>query len=96
MIIATQDPLSQQTPVPCHWRCGGGWFLTSPPCRFRRRAACLKASSPTTRSRHTPNYLFRADRKTVQRTLVRLPAVRSPWMRTILKKLAQGGSASLF
>ncbi len=35
-------------------------------------------------------------RGTLQHTLVRLPAVRSPWMRAILKKLAQGGSASLF
>ncbi|MFJ5274544.1 hypothetical protein [Streptomyces sp. NPDC088358] len=43
-----------------------------------------------------PNCPFRADRGTLQHTLVRLPAVRSPWMRTILKKLAQGGSASLF
>ncbi|MFF2431349.1 hypothetical protein [Streptomyces mirabilis] len=43
-----------------------------------------------------PNCPFRTDRGTLQHTLVRLPAVRSPWMRTILKKLAQGGSASLF
>lgn len=34
-----------------------------------------------------PNHLFRADRGTFQRTLVRLPAVRSPWLRTILENL---------
>ncbi len=32
-----------------------------------------------------PNYLFRADWGTFQHALVRLPAVRSPWMRTILE-----------
>jgi hypothetical protein len=43
-----------------------------------------------------PNYLFRPDRATFQRTLVRLPSVDSPWMRTILKNLTQDRSASLF
>lgn len=43
-----------------------------------------------------PNYLFRADRGTFQHTLVRLPAVRSPWLRTILENLTQGTSADLF
>ncbi|WP_406424919.1 hypothetical protein [Streptomyces sp. NBC_01589] len=43
-----------------------------------------------------PNYLFRADRGTFQHTLVRLPAVHSPWMRTILKSLTQDRSADLF
>ncbi|MFD7709767.1 hypothetical protein ACFV6E_07390 [Streptomyces sp. NPDC059785] len=33
-----------------------------------------------------PNHPFRADRGTFQHTLVRLPAVRSPWLRTILEK----------
>lgn len=37
-----------------------------------------------------PNYLFRADRGTFQHTLVRLPAVRSPLLRTILEQLTQG------
>ncbi len=43
-----------------------------------------------------PAYLFRVDRGTFRHTLVRLPAVRSPWMRTILKNLAQRGSAGIF
>lgn len=40
-----------------------------------------------------PNYLFRADRGTFQHALVRLPAVRSPWMRTILESLTEDRSA---
>ncbi|MFJ8010839.1 hypothetical protein [Streptomyces fagopyri] len=40
-----------------------------------------------------PNYLFKADRGTFQHTLVRLPAVRSPWLRTIVE---QSTSADLF
>ncbi|MFJ6656366.1 hypothetical protein ACIQNG_08390 [Streptomyces sp. NPDC091377] len=43
-----------------------------------------------------PGRLFRADRGTFQHTLVRLPAVRSPWMRAILKKLASRRAADLF
>ncbi|MFI8792832.1 hypothetical protein [Streptomyces sp. NPDC055105] len=43
-----------------------------------------------------PNSLFQADRGTFQHTLVRLPAVRSPWLRTILENLTQGTSANLF
>ncbi|MEU2069980.1 hypothetical protein [Streptomyces anulatus] len=43
-----------------------------------------------------PHYLFRADRGTFQHTLVRLPAVRHPWLRTILETLQQGTSAHLF
>ncbi|MEU0850950.1 hypothetical protein ABZ387_23715 [Streptomyces flaveolus] len=43
-----------------------------------------------------PNHLFRADRGTFQHTLVRLPAVRSPWLRTILENLTQGASGHLF
>ncbi|GGX32439.1 hypothetical protein [Streptomyces lomondensis] len=43
-----------------------------------------------------PNYLFRADRGTFQHTLVRLPDVRSPWMRTILENLTQDRSADIF
>ncbi|MFI0260188.1 hypothetical protein ACH4OW_14295 [Streptomyces sp. NPDC017056] len=43
-----------------------------------------------------PNHLFRADRGTFQHTLVRLPAVRSPWLRAILDNLTQGTTADLF
>ncbi|GHB54771.1 hypothetical protein GCM10010377_52440 [Streptomyces viridiviolaceus] len=43
-----------------------------------------------------PNRLFRADRGTFQHTLVRLPAVRSPWLRAVLENLTQGTSADLF
>jgi hypothetical protein len=43
-----------------------------------------------------PHHLFRADRGTFQHTLVRLPVVRSPWMRPILANLTRGASAGLF
>ena len=43
-----------------------------------------------------PNYLFRADWGTFRHTLVRLPAVRSPWLRTILTNLAQGTWTEFF
>lgn len=43
-----------------------------------------------------PNYLFRADWGTFQHTLVRLRAVRSPWLRTILESLPQDGTADFF
>lgn len=43
-----------------------------------------------------PNHLFRADRQTFQNTLVRLPAVRIPWLRTILENLTHGLWADLF
>ncbi|KAA6221700.1 hypothetical protein CP973_06720 [Streptomyces albofaciens JCM 4342] len=42
-----------------------------------------------------PHYLFQADRGTFQHTLVRLPAVRSPWMRTILDNVTRDGSRVL-
>ncbi|MFF7468948.1 hypothetical protein [Streptomyces sp. NPDC008092] len=40
-----------------------------------------------------PAYRFRADRETFQHTLARLPAVRRPWLRTILDNLTQGNRA---
>ncbi|MET8825261.1 hypothetical protein ABZX40_35790 [Streptomyces sp. NPDC004610] len=43
-----------------------------------------------------PNYLFRADRGAFERTLVRLLAVRSPWLRTILENLRRDRSADIF
>ncbi|MGW3111177.1 hypothetical protein [Streptomyces sp. NPDC001091] len=43
-----------------------------------------------------PNYLFRADQATFTHTLVRLPAVRSPWMRTILENITRERSAGVF
>ncbi|MFJ7150363.1 hypothetical protein ACIQVT_19510 [Streptomyces sp. NPDC100445] len=43
-----------------------------------------------------PDHPFRADRETLQHTLVRLPAVRSPWLRTILGNVTSGASADLF
>ncbi|MEU1075156.1 MULTISPECIES: hypothetical protein [unclassified Streptomyces] len=43
-----------------------------------------------------PGYLFRADPGAFQRTLVRLPAVRSPWLREILDNLRQYVRAGLF
>ncbi|WP_413760874.1 hypothetical protein [Streptomyces sp. MMBL 11-3] len=43
-----------------------------------------------------PHCLFRADRETFRDTLVRLPAVRSPWLRAILENLTRGAAADLF
>ncbi|MFF4653084.1 hypothetical protein [Streptomyces sp. NPDC001380] len=43
-----------------------------------------------------PASLFRADWGTFQNTLVRLPAVRRPWLRTILESLAEDRTTSLF
>ncbi|AZM48419.1 hypothetical protein DMB38_23875 [Streptomyces sp. WAC 06738] len=43
-----------------------------------------------------PNYRFRVDRGTFQHALVRLPAVRSPWLRTILENVTRGTRADLF
>ncbi|HEY9332454.1 MAG TPA: hypothetical protein VIS09_30135 [Streptomyces sp.] len=42
-----------------------------------------------------PHSLFRADRGTFEHTLVRLPAVRSPWLRTILEGRTHGMSTVL-
>ncbi|MET9145256.1 hypothetical protein [Streptomyces sp. NPDC004042] len=43
-----------------------------------------------------PHQLFRPDRGTFQHTLVRLPAARSPRLRSVLENLKQGASARLF
>ncbi|MFF5858582.1 hypothetical protein ACFY8B_23630 [Streptomyces sp. NPDC012751] len=43
-----------------------------------------------------PRYSFRADPDAFQHTLVRLPAVRSPWLRTIPGNLTQYMRAGLF
>ncbi|MFF9179269.1 hypothetical protein [Streptomyces sp. NPDC014793] len=43
-----------------------------------------------------PHHLFRADPGAFQHTLVRLPAVRSPWLREILENLTQRRHARLF
>ncbi|MFF4829723.1 hypothetical protein ACFY20_44055 [Streptomyces sp. NPDC001312] len=43
-----------------------------------------------------PDHLFRADPEVFRHTLVRLPTVRSPWLRTILENLAHHIRAGLF
>ncbi|MFI2027896.1 hypothetical protein [Streptomyces buecherae] len=43
-----------------------------------------------------PHSLFRPDRGTFRHTLVRLPAVRGPWLRTILENVMRGPLAGLF
>ncbi|MFJ6083902.1 hypothetical protein ACIQI8_21115 [Streptomyces sp. NPDC092369] len=43
-----------------------------------------------------PSYLFRADPETFRHTLVRQPAVSSPWLREILENLTQHMRARLF
>ncbi|WP_330334409.1 hypothetical protein OHS33_34770 [Streptomyces sp. NBC_00536] len=44
----------------------------------------------------SPHRLFQADPGTFQHTLVRLPAVRSPWLREILENLTDHTRAGLF
>lgn len=43
-----------------------------------------------------PNHPFWADRETFRHTLVRLPAARSPWVRTVLESLGQQQFANIF
>ncbi|MFI8083237.1 hypothetical protein ACIF6L_20875 [Kitasatospora sp. NPDC086009] len=43
-----------------------------------------------------PHHMFRADWEVFRRTLVRLPAVRSPWLREILDGLIQHNRAGIF
>ncbi|MYT18366.1 hypothetical protein YWIDRAFT_08070 [Streptomyces sp. SceaMP-e96] len=43
-----------------------------------------------------PRLLFRADAEAFRHTLVRLPAVRSPWLREILDNLTQHMRTGLF
>ncbi|MFH9953836.1 hypothetical protein ACH4OX_06420 [Streptomyces roseolus] len=43
-----------------------------------------------------PHHLFRADPGTFRHTLVRLPAVRSPWLREILENLTDHMRVGLF
>ncbi|GGR44689.1 hypothetical protein GCM10010251_72130 [Streptomyces aurantiogriseus] len=52
----------------------------------------LRDDPPAPRPRHT----FRADPGAFRHTLVRLPAVRSPWLREILENLTQHMRARLF
>ncbi|MER6736870.1 hypothetical protein [Streptomyces puniciscabiei] len=55
-------------------------------------AGVLRDDPPAPR----PHHLFRADAATFHHTLVRLPAVRSPWLGEILGKLSQHMPARLF
>ncbi|MEU2625277.1 hypothetical protein ABZ642_45550 [Streptomyces sp. NPDC007157] len=52
----------------------------------------LRDDPPTPR----PHHLFRADPRTFEHTLVRLPAVRSRWLREILENLTQYMRTGLF
>ncbi|WP_329403900.1 hypothetical protein [Streptomyces melanogenes] len=55
-------------------------------------AGVLRDDPPAPR----PHHLFRADRSAFQHTLVRQPAVRSPWLREILEDVTQRLYARLF
>ncbi|MFG3531904.1 hypothetical protein ACGF8B_34985 [Streptomyces sp. NPDC047917] len=52
----------------------------------------LRDDPPAPRPRHA----FRADPETFRHTLVRMPAVRSPWLREILQNLTQHIRAGIF
>ncbi|MFU0243001.1 hypothetical protein ACKI1J_45805 [Streptomyces scabiei] len=43
-----------------------------------------------------PRHLFRADAEVLRQTLVRLPSVRSPWLRDILENLLHHMRAGVF
>ncbi|WP_097867733.1 hypothetical protein [Streptomyces sp. rh34] len=43
-----------------------------------------------------PRHLFRADSEVLQRTLIRLPSIRSPWLSEIFKNLTHHVRAGLF
>lgn len=79
----------------CRSGCGCGWPSPSRACPFLRRAACLTVSSATNRPCRA-RYLFRAGPGAFQHTLVRLPVVRSPWLREILENLTQHMRTRLF
>lgn len=80
----------------CRLGCGCGWPSPSRICLSPRRAACPTASCATTHPLCAPPHLFRADAGAFQHTLVRLPAVRSLWLRELLENLTQHMRAGLF
>ena len=88
--------LPRHTRCRCRSGCGCGWPSPSRTCPSPRRAACLTASSATTRSRRAPVTCSGLDRETFQHTLVRLSAVRSPWLRDIFENLTQFMYVGLF
>ncbi|MFJ4340433.1 hypothetical protein [Streptomyces sp. NPDC088915] len=93
---APAGPAAPAHPVPLPL---GVWlWLVSPrpyppvPASGRMPEDVLREDPPPPLPRHS----FRADRETFRHTLVRLPAVRSPWLRTILDDLPRGTAAGLF
>lgn len=90
------NPAASAYPVPLPF---GVWlWLASPephlpvPTSGRMPDGVLRDDPPAPR----PPHLFRADPEVFQHTLVRLPAVRSPWLREILENLTQHMRAGLF
>ncbi|MFC9246204.1 hypothetical protein ACFT7S_20045 [Streptomyces sp. NPDC057136] len=90
------DPTASAYPVPLPF---GVWlWLAFPepylpvPASGSMPDGVLRDDPPAPR----PHHLFRADPGAFQHTLVRLPAVRSPWLREILENLMQHMRARLF
>ncbi|MFG3044594.1 hypothetical protein [Streptomyces sp. NPDC048202] len=106
ILLAPVHPQTGQTWTPTGWTASvhlvplplGVWlWLVSPqpqlPApRSGRMARDVLRDDPLP---SLPDDLFRADRHTFLHTLVRLPAVRSPWLNTILENLTQGTPANL-
>ncbi|WP_438828689.1 hypothetical protein [Streptomyces klenkii] len=76
---------------------------TPPPRRRRRHPVPASGGIPDGVLRDDfdppisrPDRLFRADGYAFQHTLVRLPAVRSPWLREILENLTHHMRAGIF
>ncbi|MEU2157610.1 hypothetical protein ABZ532_21800 [Streptomyces sp. NPDC019396] len=90
------DPAASTYPVPLPL---GVWLWLTSPQSYLPFPASGRIPQDVLRDDPLPllpNSLFRADRGTFQHTLARLPAVRSPWLGTILKNLVQGTGADLF
>ncbi|MFI6009519.1 hypothetical protein ACIBAG_11925 [Streptomyces sp. NPDC051243] len=89
-------PAASACPVPVQF---GVWrWLAYPerglpvPASGRMPDGVLRDESPAPH----PHDFFRADRRTFEHALVRLPVVRSPWMHEILDRLKQPMTGSIF
>jgi len=90
------DPASSAYPVPLSF---GMWLWTAFPEPHLPRPASGRMPDGVLRDDPPapwPGRLFRADEIAFRHTLVRLPAVRSPWVREVLGNLTQDVARRLF
>ncbi|MET9254548.1 hypothetical protein [Streptomyces sp. NPDC003717] len=89
------DPAPYLVPLPFGvwlWLVQPGRDLPAPASALPTGALRDDFDSPAPRPRH----LFRADMEVFRHTLVRLPAVRSPWLREVLDNLTYHMRAGIF